>query len=91
MPRDAVQAKLRATYEDLLQVPDTRVAEIVAIEGQYSRVAEAIALGGIDAARVAECRELGFDGVAVLGAVWRATSPVMAFLEMQQALPAHAH
>lgn len=29
MARDAVQAKRRATYEDLLQVPDTMVAEIV--------------------------------------------------------------
>ena len=29
MAHDAVQAKRRATYEDLLQVPDTMVAEIV--------------------------------------------------------------
>lgn len=29
MPQDAVQTKRRATYEDLLRVPDTMVAEIV--------------------------------------------------------------
>ena len=29
MARDAVQAKQRATYDDLLRVPDTKVAEII--------------------------------------------------------------
>jgi Uma2 family endonuclease len=29
MPRDVVQTKRRATYEDILRVPDTKVAEIV--------------------------------------------------------------
>ena len=43
------------------------------------RRAEVIALGGIDASRIPACRELGFDGVAVLGAVWQASDPVAAF------------
>jgi thiamine-phosphate pyrophosphorylase len=43
------------------------------------RRAEVIALGGIDASRFAACRELGFDGVAVLGAVWQASDPVAAY------------
>lgn len=54
------------------------------------RRAEVIALGGIDASRIQACRELGFDGVAVLGAVWQAADPVRAFAELQNALHAHA-
>lgn len=50
------------------------------------RRAEVIALGGIDASRIAACRELGFDGVAVLGAVWQAADPVAAFRQLQTAL-----
>lgn len=47
------------------------------------RRAEAIALGGIDATRIAVCRDLGFDGVAVLGAVWQANEPLQTFTELQ--------
>lgn len=50
------------------------------------RRAEVIALGGIDASRIATCRELGFDGVAVLGAVWHASDPVAVFQELVSAL-----
>ena len=28
------------------------------------------ALSGIDESRIEECKELGFDGVALLGAIW---------------------
>lgn len=49
------------------------------------RRAEVIALGGIDAARIPTCRDLGFDGVAVLGAVWQAADPVVAFQELAAA------
>jgi len=54
------------------------------------RRARVIALGGIDCSRLASCHELGFDGVAVLGAVWRTPDPVKSFNELQQALLAHA-
>lgn len=54
------------------------------------RRAEVFALGGIDASRLVACRDLGFDGVAVLGAVWLAADPLRAFQEIQHALPAHA-
>ena len=54
------------------------------------RRAEVIALGGIDASRIGACRELGFDGVAVLGAIWQAADPQRAFEELQTALHAHA-
>jgi thiamine-phosphate pyrophosphorylase len=54
------------------------------------RRAEVIALGGIDASRIAASCELGFDGVAVLGAVWLATDPLGAFNEIQNAVHPHA-
>ena len=56
------------------------------------RRAEVIALGGIDTARIPACRELGFDGIAVLGTIWQAADPVRAFAELQSALrlPTHA-
>ena len=49
------------------------------------RRAEVVALGGIDADRIPACREYGFDGVAVLGAVWQAADPVRAFNKLNQA------
>jgi thiamine-phosphate pyrophosphorylase len=49
------------------------------------RRAEVIALGGIDASRIPACRELGFDGAAVLGAIWQAADPVRAFADIQNA------
>ncbi|MFH1496867.1 MAG: thiamine phosphate synthase [Verrucomicrobiota bacterium] len=47
------------------------------------RRAEVIALGGIDAERIPECRALGFDGVAVLGAIWQAPDPIAAFTHLR--------
>ena len=49
------------------------------------RRAEVLALGGIDAARIPACRDYGFDGVAVLGAVWLSADPVRAFNQLNQA------
>ncbi len=43
------------------------------------RRTQVFALGGIDEMTTAECFRLGFDGVAVLGAVWNANDPVQAF------------
>lgn len=54
------------------------------------RRAEVIALGGIDASRIPACRTLGFDGVAVLGAVWQAADPVAAFQKLSRAAAAEA-
>ncbi len=41
-----------------------------------------LALGGVTAGRLPQVRALGFDGVAVLGAVWQADDPLAAFCEM---------
>lgn len=48
------------------------------------------ALGGVTADNVARCRELGFDGVAVLGAIWQAADPVRVFAQFQTVLHRHA-
>jgi thiamine-phosphate pyrophosphorylase len=40
------------------------------------------ALGGIEAGNLAEAAELGFDGAAILGAVWHSPDPVGAFEEI---------
>lgn len=42
------------------------------------------ALGGIDATNTERCRQLGFDGIAVLGALWGAEDPVRAFQALKQ-------
>ncbi|PTX97689.1 thiamine phosphate synthase [Opitutus sp. ER46] len=44
---------------------------------------EVLALGGVTAANAAQALALGFDGVAVIGAVWEAPDPVQAFRELQ--------
>ncbi|MBW8781038.1 MAG: thiamine phosphate synthase [Verrucomicrobia bacterium] len=73
------------------RVPDARLepAELKAALA-LPRRAEVIALGGIDASRLPACRDFGFDGVAVLGAIWQAADPVRAFNELQHALHSHA-
>ena len=64
-------------------VPQVAHADVKSVL-EFPRIAEAFALGGVNAARVAVCRGLGFDGVAVLGAVWQAGDPTSAFRELQE-------
>jgi len=45
------------------------------------------ALGGIDSENIGELAELGFDGAAVLGAVWNYADPVGAFERILSAMP----
>jgi thiamine-phosphate pyrophosphorylase len=42
-----------------------------------------IAIGGVDVATAPQALALGFDGIAVLGAVWQAADPVVAFRGLQ--------
>jgi thiamine-phosphate pyrophosphorylase len=42
------------------------------------------AIGGIDAGRLERCRELGFSGAAVLGAVWNAADPAGAYALLRE-------
>ena len=41
---------------------------------QRKRNCEVIGLGGIDSSNILQCMELGFDGIAVLGAIWNKKS-----------------
>jgi thiamine-phosphate pyrophosphorylase len=49
------------------------------------RVPEVVALGGISTTTIGQARQLGFAGAAVLGAVWQAPDPLLAFRELRQA------
>ena len=44
------------------------------------------ALGGVDEDRIADVSEMGFDGVALLGAIWTSRYPLESFLKVQEAL-----
>ena len=75
--------------------PDARlapadIAATLAARTAEERRTEVIALGGITPVTAPRARDLGFDGVAVLGAIWQAAEPVRAFGELQDALFAHA-
>ncbi len=47
---------------------------------------EVIALGGIDENTIHEAVDLGFDGVAVLGAIWMSEDPLKNFIKLQCSL-----
>jgi thiamine-phosphate pyrophosphorylase len=47
--------------------------------------ARVLAIGGITAGRLGRCRELGFDGAAVLGSVWNKSDPVAAYAGIREA------
>ena len=43
-----------------------------------------IALGGVDEDKIEICRQLGFAGVAVLGAIWNSENPQEEFLRIKE-------
>jgi thiamine-phosphate pyrophosphorylase len=47
--------------------------------------ARVLAIGGVTAGGLGRCRELGFDGAAVLGAVWNGPDPAAAFAAVRDA------
>ncbi len=51
------------------------LASLLARRAPAERRTKVVGLGGIELGRIARCRELGLDGVAALGAVWRAPRP----------------
>jgi len=58
--------------------------EGIAAWKNLKRSQKLFALGGVSAENIAELAELGFDGAAVLGAVWHNPDPVEALLEILQ-------
>ncbi|WP_062545394.1 thiamine phosphate synthase [Rufibacter tibetensis] len=63
--------------------PKTELATIQkewqALKAQQGRLPKVIGLGGISADNVLEVKQAGFDGAALLGAIWQQEDPVGAF------------
>jgi thiamine-phosphate pyrophosphorylase len=57
---------------------------------KYVKIAKSpvVALGGIEISKFKECKELGFDGVALLGSIWNSEeeTPLEAFKSAKKAL-----
>lgn len=45
---------------------------------------EFYAAGGIDKGRIEKCKELGFDGVAIMGGIWENEDPVEEFIKCKE-------
>ncbi len=67
-------------------IPIETVTERLARRTDAERKTEVIALGGITPTNAIRCAELGFDGVAVLGALWQALEPLKVFEQLQSRL-----
>jgi thiamine-phosphate pyrophosphorylase len=68
------------TKADYGPAPDFPWNELQGIlRGRDGRSARVLAIGGVTAARLGRCAEMGFDGAAVMGAVWNEPDPVRAF------------
>lgn len=67
-----------------------KISTLLAARAGIERRTTVIALGGITADNANRCRAAGFDGIAVLGAVWQAVDPVRAFTQLQLSLARHA-
>lgn len=52
---------------------------------------EVIAIGGVDASSFERCHAMGFDGAAVLGALWNTPDPVAAFFTLKAAAESTNH
>lgn len=66
------------------------LAALLAGRSAAERRTSVLALGGVTIDRIPQVRALGFDGAAVLGAVWQAPDPVAAFSALQDSLCCHA-
>lgn len=67
-----------------------KIGAVLAARSVTERRTAVIALGGVTAENISRCHEFGFDGVAVLGAVWQRADPVRAFAQLQLSLARHA-
>ena len=66
------------------------ISAFLANRSPAQRRTSVFALGGISAETAPRALALGFDGVAVLGAIWQSAEPVRAFAELQNSLACHA-
>jgi thiamine-phosphate pyrophosphorylase len=59
--------------------------DVLSARGTAEKRTKVFAIGGIAAQRLDACAAMGFDGAAILGAVWSAADPVAAFREFLDA------
>ena len=53
---------------------------------QNKKAPSIIALGGVDAANIGLLQKNGFDGAAVLGAIWGSTDPVVSYMKIKETI-----
>ncbi|MDE3083890.1 MAG: thiamine phosphate synthase [Verrucomicrobiota bacterium] len=66
------------------------VSKLLAARAPLPRRTAVLALGGVTAEKIPQLHAIGFDGVAVLGAVWQSVDPVADFDQLQHAIFSHA-
>ncbi|MFT3782411.1 MAG: thiamine phosphate synthase [Nibricoccus sp.] len=76
-------------FDHLPAVELSDVSALLARRTEPQRTTKVVALGGIKPENCVRALELGFDGVAVLGALWNADRPVTVFEQLQRALTSH--
>jgi thiamine-phosphate pyrophosphorylase len=72
------------------KIEHAAVAERLVRRTAEERKTEVFALGGITPTNAERCADLGFDGIAVLGAIWLAAEPLSIFDQFQQSIVSHA-
>jgi thiamine-phosphate pyrophosphorylase len=72
-------------YGPMPQQVRNELRDLLASRTQTQRSTGVVAIGGVTTETLADCHALGFDGAAVLGAVWDAPDPVAAFVELKTA------
>lgn len=80
----------KADYGPSSDFSPKEVSMLLAQRSVEERRTVVFALGGVAARNLLQIAALGFDGAAVLGAVWQAADPLAAFHELQNVLHAHA-
>ncbi len=66
------------------KLPLPELKQLLSSRTPQQRRTTVLALGGINAANTVECWELGFDGVAALGAIWNSDDVLEAFLRLKE-------
>ena len=66
------------------------VAALLLNRPEASRGTLVYAVGGLSLETLPECQRMGFDGAALLGAVWQAADPLAAFRLLSEATLHHA-
>lgn len=80
----------KAGYGPDGELPAGAIAAVLESRTAAERRTSVLGLSGITLEHLPQVRALGFDGVAVIGAIWNAADPVRAFNEFQENLCCHA-